>query len=450
MLVGLFRKKLAIAGLLPLLIAVCWSASAPGEEGWTSWRGPNLNGSAASDARPPVKWDATTNIQWATDLPGEGTSTPIVLGDQIFVLSAAATDRKAETPPAAAADSKTIPPDVYYQFIVTCIDRATGNVTWQQTATEEVPHEGHHPTHTYAAGSPTTDGKRLYVSFGSRGIFCYSLSGELLWKQQLGKMHTRFGWGEAVTPVIAGNLLIVNWDQEENSFITALDASTGEPVWKTDRPGEVTSWNTPLVTEFNGRQQVIVNGTERARSYDLKTGKEIWSCGGQTVNAIPSPLRYEDFVVCMSGYRSAAAFAIPLSSEGDITSQSKTLWTWAEGTPYVPSPSLSGRRLYFTANTNSILSCLDVTTGRPISEPKRLSGVGNLYASPLIANGHVYITGRDGTTVVLKDDDSLEVVATNELKDQIDASPIAVGNQLFLRSWKKLYCIADPTATASR
>lgn len=410
---------------------------------WHQWRGPTADGRAASDARPPVRWDKETNIRWTADLPGEGTATPAIWGDQIFVLSAEATNRRAESAPQADERAKTKPPDQFYRFLVTCLDRNTGKQLWQNTATEQVPHEGHHETHTYAAGSPTTDGELLFASFGSQGIYCYSVTGELVWQTSLGRMRTRFGWGEAVTPALAGDLLIVNWDQEENSFITALDKYTGNEVWKVDRPKEVTSWNTPLITEFNGRQMIVVNGTDRARAYDALTGSEIWACGGQTTNAIPSPVRYEDMVICMSGYRGAAAFAIPLSASGDITEQSQTRWHHAQGTPYVPTPALSGDRLFFTAGNSDVLTCLDVRTGKVLADRRRLSGLGSVYASPLVANGHLYFTGRQGTTVVLKDNDALDVAAVNSLDDAIDASPIGVGNQLFLRSWKKLYCIAE-------
>ncbi len=411
---------------------------------WTNWRGPNLNGSAAANAKPPIKWDSGTNIQWVADLKGEGTSTPIVWEDQIFVLSAEKTDRKGESSTPTNEASKTIRPDVFYRFLVTCIDRNSGKTIWQKLAAEEVPHEGKHDTHTYAAGSPVTDGERLYASFGSRGLFCYSLDGELLWQQDLGDMRTRFGWGEAVTPALAGDLLIVNWDQETNSFITALDKITGKSVWKVDRTGEVTSWNTPLVTEWDGSLMAVVNGTERARAYDVRTGKELWSCGGQTVNAIPSPIRFENFVVCMSGYRTAAAYAIPLDSMGDLTGTGKTLWHHAQGTPYVPSPSLSGHRLLFTAANNGLLSCLDVRTGKPIADRRRINGVSALYASPLVAGGHAYLISRDGATAVLKDDDTLEEVALNKLSGTFDSSPVAVDHQLFLRSWTQLFCISDP------
>ncbi len=430
-----------LASLLP--VAAFGSDAKDRVSNWTAWRGPQANGTAAPDATPPLHWDPETNLQWTTTLPGSGTSTPIVWKHQIFLLSAEATERKSDQPVVKEETSKTIPPDIYYRFIVTCVDRRDGKTLWQQRATEQVPHEGRHPTHTYAAGSPTTDGERLYVSFGSRGIFCYSLDGELIWERDLGNMRTRFGWGEAVSPALAGDLLIVNWDQEQDSFITALNKHTGEIVWKVDRPGEVTSWTTPLVTEFDGRRLIIVNGTERARAYDAATGSEIWACGGQTVNSIPSVVRYEDTVVCMSGYRGAAAFAIPLNSKGDITGSTSVLWQYEQGTPYVPSPGLSDHRLFFTAANTNVMTCLDVRSGKPLIDRRRINGLSSLYASPMIANGHLYFLSREGVTAVLKDNETLDEVSLNTLEGTFDASPVAVDHQLLLRSWDKLFCIAE-------
>lgn len=426
------------------LIAFCPLAAAePTSQNWPHWRGPTADGRADPSAQPPTRWDAHTNVQWVADLPGEGSATPVVWGDQVFVLSAEATDRKPEKPPVADSADKTAPPDVYYRFIVTSIDRNSGKVRWQQVAAEQVPHEGRHPTHTYAGGSPTTDGERLYASFASRGIFAYTLDGTLIWQVDLGDMQTRLGWGEAVTPVLAGDKLIVNWDQEEGSFITALDKRTGEQVWRVERPEESTSWNTPLVVEFGGRTLVIANGTHRVKAYDAETGAELWQCGGQTVNAIPSPVRFEDTVIAVSGFRGSAAIAIPLNSRGDVTDSPSLRWKVDQRTPYVPSPALSGDRLFFTSVNSDILSCVDARTGKSLAPPKRLSGVKSLYSSPLVAGGHLYFTGREGTTVVIKDNAGLDIVAENALGEPIDASPVAVGNQLLLRGWTKLFCIAE-------
>lgn len=414
-----------------------------GVDQWPHWRGPTANGLADRRARPPIHWDAKTNVAWVAELPGKGSATPIVLGDQVFVLSAEKTSRKSPVPVINEINAKTVPDEYFYRFIVTSLDRTTGKTRWQKVVTEQVPHQGLHPTNTYAAGSPTTDGERLYIPFGSRGIFCFDLEGNPIWEVDLGDMSTRYGWGEAVTAVLAGELLIINWDQEADSFIIALSKHTGQTVWKTERPGEVTSWNTPLATSFGGKSMIIVNGTQSVKAYDSSSGQVLWSCGGQTTNAIPSPLRFGDTAICMSGYRGSIACAIPLSSRGVVDNPTGMRWKLEQGTPYVPSPIISGRRLLFTTGNTNVFTCVDADTGKILNSPRRLPEIRSMYASPILAAGHFYYTGRRGTTVVVKDNAQLDVVSINSLDDSIDASPVVVQDSLFLRSWTKLYCLRD-------
>jgi outer membrane protein assembly factor BamB len=413
-------------------------------DNWHQWRGPRADGTSPH-GKPPVKWDDKTNIKWKTELPGLGSATPIVWGDLVFVLTALDTGRQAvaaDIPkPDSDFDKKTTPPTTYHQFVVLAIDRNSGKVRWKQIAAEVVPHEGHHPTHSYAAYSPTTDGKYLYVSFGSRGLFCYDFAGKLQWKRtDLPRLETRLGWGEGSSPALHGDALIVPWDHEGASFLAVLDARTGRTRWKVDRD-EVTTWNTPLVVEHKGRTQIILTATKRIHSYDLADGRALWQCGGLTVNCIPSSVRFNDSVICMSGYKGAAAFRIPLDAAGDVTGSDKIIWSHKRGTPYVPSPLLSGDRLYFTSANQPLLTCLDAKTGAVIMDRERLRGLSSLYASPMEADGRIYITDRDGTTLVIERGDKLKVLSINRLDEPIDASPVAVGKQLFLRGAKHLYCI---------
>jgi outer membrane protein assembly factor BamB len=425
-----------------LLLAVTTTVTAA--DNWPHWRGPNADGSAPK-ADPPVKWDAKTNIAWKVELPGRGSATPIVWGDRVFVLTAIKTDRVAkpeEMPkPDPRFDVKTDPPKNFYQFVVLCFDRTSGRKVWEKTAAEMVPHEGHHETHSYAAGSPTTDGKFLYVSFGSFGTYCYDFDGNLKWSRtDLGRMHTRLGWGEAVTPVVSGDSLLLNFDQEADSRLICLDTASGKTKWETKRD-EKTTWSTPLVVDHGGKMQVVTNGTARVRSYTLDSGELLWQCAGMTVNPIPSPVRYGDSVICVSGYRGSAAVSVPLSSKGDLGEKGQVNWRYGAGTPYVPSPVLVGDLLYFTQMNDSVLTVLNAKTGKVVIDKERLPQVKSFYASPIAAAGRVYFVDQTGTTVVIKSGESLDVLSVNKLDDRIDASPVAVGKQLFLRGKKYLYCI---------
>jgi outer membrane protein assembly factor BamB len=414
-------------------------------DNWPHWRGPLVNGTAPR-GKPPLRWDATTNVAWKLPLPGRGSSTPIVWGDLVFVTTAVDTKRKADATdlprpdPRFAGKKKTHAPDTYHRFSVLAVDRKTGAVRWQRTCAERVPHEGHHDSHSYAAGSPTTDGKRLYVSFGSFGLYCFDLAGKPLWQRDLGRMETRLGWGEAVTPAVHGNRLFVTWDHEGASALFALEADTGKTAWKVDRD-EVTTWATPLVVEHRGKVQVIVPATKKVRSYDGRDGKVVWQTKGLTVNCIPSPVAAGGVVYCISGYQGNAAVAVPLDATG--TADDKVLWRLDRNTPYVPSPLLAGTRLYFTLSNEPILSCVDVRTGKFIFEKFRLNRLRSLYASPIAADGRIYLVGRDGTTMVLREGDKPEVLAVNRLDEPIDASPVVAGKQLFLRSHGALFCIEE-------
>lgn len=438
--------------IVAVLLLASWPAigraaesAAQRDKQWHQWRGPWASG-VAPFGDPPVTWDRTTHVRWKVEIPGAGTASPIVWGDQVFVLTAVETGRRLDPPPKFPApppgSPQTTPPIAYYQFLVLGLERATGRVLWQRVATELVPHEGHHRDHGYASASPTTDGEQLYVSFGSRGIYCYSLGGDLRWKRDLGQMRTRYGYGEGTSPVVHGDCVVINWDQEENSCLFVLDKRTGETRWQVARD-DVTSWATPLVVEHQGLVQVITSATKRARSYDLANGQLLWECGGQTVNAIPSPVAVGGHAICMSGFRGSAAYSLPLDARGDLTGSDRITWHYDRDTPYVPSPLLYGDWLYFTKVNSAILTCLDAKTGKVQLAAERLPGLSSIYSSPVGAAGRVYLTGRDGTTLVIKHSPRLEILATNRLEEPVDASPAIVDRQLFIRGAKHLYCFEN-------
>jgi outer membrane protein assembly factor BamB len=260
-------------------------------------------------------------------------------------------------------------------------------------------------------------------------------------------------FGEGASPVVHGDAVIVNWDHQSGSFLVCLDAVTGKTRWKVDRE-ENTTWATPLLVDVNGLTQVIVHGSNRVRSYDLKTGDLIWACGGQGPSAIPTPVSDGERVYAMTGFITNSLYAIPLASSGDITKEDdKIAWKLKKvGTPYVPSPLLVDNLLYFTAGNKGILSCFNAKTGEPVVEKQRLEGIANIYASPVEASGRIYFTSREGATVVFEqgkfekvgDKNEVKIIATNQLDDRIDASAAIAGREIFLRGREHLYCIAAP------
>jgi len=402
---------------------------------WPQWRGPMCSG-VAPLADPPLHWSETNNVKWKAAIPGDGDSTPIVWSNRVFILTAA--------PSGKGGAGTSEKPDQEYQFIVLCYDRQNGSVLWQKVARREVPHEGHQENNTYASASPVTDGQVLCAFFGSRGLHCYDLDGNLKWEKDFGKMKTRNGFGEGSSPALYGNTVVIYWDQEGGAdFIAALDKNTGKELWRQPRD-EATGWSTPLVVDFDGRQQVIVNATHRVRSYDLATGKQIWECGGQTANAIPTPVSSDGVLYVTSGFRGSALQAIRLDRAGDLTGTDAIIWSHNKDTPYIPSPLLVDNLLYIVAGNNAVLSCFDATTGQANFEHERLEGLYNIYASPVAARDRVYVLGREGVCLALKKGSKLEILATNKLDDQIDASPALAGNEIFIRGHHNLYCIAAP------
>lgn len=438
---------------------------------WPAWRGPFANGTAREGCDPPLQWSESENVRWKVAVPGRGTSTPVIWDDRIFLTTAIevdaptsgeaakpAADATPEAPPAreegrgrrrgrgfggfggggAPAENLKV-----QRFVVLCLDRATGKTLWQQTAAETRPHEGHHQDHGFASHSPVTDGKHVYAYFGSRGLHCYDLDGNRKWSKEFGQMRTRNSFGEGSSPLLVGDVVIVNWDHEGEDFIVALNKIDGTELWRRDRD-EPTTWATPVAAVREGGTQVVVNGTNRIRSYDLATGRELWSCGGMTTNAIPSPVIHRDAALVVTGFRGSAGVAVRLDAVGDVTDTDAVLWKHSSNTPYVPSPLLSNGRIWFFQGNTGILSALNADDGTVLVDAQRISGFSGVYASPVAASGRIYLTGRNGKFVVIRDAEKFEILAESSLDEKFDASPAVAGNELFLRGHNHLYCIAKP------
>jgi outer membrane protein assembly factor BamB len=435
---------LTAGALIPL-----FAEDAGGAEVWPAWRGPDHTGVAPA-GNPPVRWSETENVRWKTELPGLGTSTPVIWGNRVFVTSAVDEGVPAEgaAPPAegeGAAGGRRLAgaPGMMHRFVVMAIDLDTGKVVWERTARRGPPHEGHHPDGTYASGSPITDGEHVFATFGSQGLYAYDLDGNLKWEKDLGDMRTRLGFGEGASPALHGDTLVLNWDHEDEDFIVALDKRTGEERWRRDRD-EITSWTTPLIVEHDGKAQVVVSATGAVRGYDLATGEDLWHTPGMTVNAIPSPVHAGGVVYVTSGFRGSALLAIDLAkARGNLEGTDAIRWRFDRDTPYVPSPLLYDGLLYFLKVNSPILTVIDVANGEVVYGPQRLDGIDNVYASPVGAAGRVYFQGRGGESVVLGAGRKYEVVANNELEDSFDASPVVAGDRLLLRGRRHLYSLGS-------
>jgi outer membrane protein assembly factor BamB len=411
------------------------------EEAWPQWRGP-LGSGVAPLAQPPVEWSERRNIRWKTALPGRGHSTPIVWGDSIFLTTAIPFGDPVKPRFVRPGAHDNLAMTRQHAFVVLAVSRKTGKILWQETMHKELPFEAGHVTASLASASPVTDGERVYVFFGSYGLYCLDTGGKLLWKKHLGEMHSKHGHGEGSSPALYRDTLVVNWDHEEQSFLVALDKRTGKQLWRVPR-AEDTSWATPIIVEHAGKPQVIVPGTHRLRGYDLATGAVIWECAGLSSNIVASPVAAAGFVYAGSSYDTRAMLAIRLDgASGDITGTKQVAWTRKKGTPYVPSPLLYDGHLYNLQHYQGIISRLDVRTGED-QGPFRLDDISEVYASPVAAAGRIYITARDGVTEVISHGDTPpKSLAVNVLNDTFNASAALAGRELFLRGERYLYCIA--------
>ena len=412
---------------------------------WPQWRGPSATG-VAPHANPPVHWSETNHVRWKIPLPGQRTFLAHRLRRRGFRHWPPSPSARRKSP------SMTTPP----AFTTACPSRTVINLSsspsaagtercsWQKVLREELPHEGGHTTGSLASNSPVTDGEHLYVFFGSRGLYCLDLNGELKWSKDLGRMQTLHAHGEGSSPVLYGDTLIVCWDHEGDSFLYAFDKRTGKERWKVARD-EKTSWSTPLVVEHEGKPQVIVSATKRVRGYDLATGTQLWECAGLTDNVVSSPVYSHGVVIAGNSYYQQAMLAIRLAgAKGDLTGTDRVAWKLNRMTPYVSSPLLYDDTLYFLRHNQNILSRLEPATGKPRGEPLRLEGIRDfIFASPVGAAGRIYVTGRDGATVVLRHDRENATLAVNQLDDSFSASPALAGRELYLRGERFLYCIAE-------
>jgi outer membrane protein assembly factor BamB len=405
--------------LLPIALTVLIALTADylQAENWPRWRGPN--GSAVTAAlNLPVEWSTTQNVRWKVPILGEGSSSPIVWEDRIF-LTASLDDGE--------------------RRIVHCLNRDDGLILWSREIEDENPEITSALT-GYAAPTPATDGRHVVAFFGNAGVVCYDFAGRQLWRRNLGEFESELGIGSS--PIIHGDHAILVCDHDGNrfktfdSFLIALDLTSGRTVWKTDRPGLFRSWSTPIVVPVaEGRQELIVNAQDELRGYDPETGKLLWQVRGMTGWVTPSPVFGHGLVFAASG-KDGPTMAVRPGGRGDATEEN-IAWQHRRGAPYVCSPLLYGDHLY-VHNEQGILTCHAAATGE-ILYRQRLDA--RFTASAAAGDGKIYVPNEAGTVYVIAAGDEFALLAANEMGEACLASPVFAAGRLLIRTARHLYCI---------
>jgi outer membrane protein assembly factor BamB len=409
---------------------------------WPEWRG-LYNTGAVNGGNTPVEFSETKNVKWKIEIQGKGHATPIIWGDQMIIQTAVPTDKKIEKTDAGQA-SQMAPnqTDLVHQFTVVSVDKNSGKINWKTVVKEELPEERTHELSSWASNSPCTDGENIYAYFGSRGLFCLDMKGNVKWERDFGQMEIVASFGEGSSPVVYKDKIFVQWDHQQKSYLYALDKKTGKEAWTAERD-EITSWATPLVVEVNGKAQVITSATNKVRSYDAETGQLIWECTGMTRNVIPNPMYADGILYLMSGFRGNAIKAVDIAkAKGDITGTAAILWEYNQDAPYTPSPILMDGKLYFLKGNSGIMTCLNAKDGKVVYSNQKIDGITNIFSSPTGNKDKIYVAATNQVSV-LKAGQEFAVLAKNTLDDTFEASPVIVGNDLFLRGIKYLYCISE-------
>lgn len=433
------------------LATICSAASALAAENWPQFRGPGALG-ASDHPKLPLKWSTTENVSWQADIPGRGWSCPIVWGKRVFITTVVSSGT-VEQPKKGlyfGGERKEVP-QAEHEWQVLCLDLETGRPIWSRAAHKGIPPNQLHVKNTYASETPVTDGERVYALFGNVGLFCYDLEGKPLWSAKWTPVRTRYGWGSAASPVVHdGRVFIVN-DNDDASFVAALDAKTGKELWRNERD-EKSNWSTPYIWENEKRTELITTGTKRTRSYDLD-GKLLWELGGHSTIVIPTPFSGHGVLYVASGYvgdRSRPIYAIKPGASGDITLKAGestndfVAWSQPSAAPYNPSPLLYGDYFYVLFDFG-FLSCHDAKTGRQIYEKQRIRAEGQtaFTASPWAARGKVFALSEDGDTYVFEAGPDYKLVGKNSLEEMCMATPALAGDRLLIRTLSKLYCIRE-------
>ena len=430
-------KTLACSGLMLLTLA---SSAAGQTMNWPQFRGAHVDGVGEAETLPET-WSTTENVVWRADIPGWGWSSPIVWGNKIFVTSAVSEQEREKLVIGGYPGGRVKPTDVH-RWMTYCLDFDTGKILWEHEAYKGVPPEERHPKNSYASATPITDGERIYAYLDNIGLFCYDMDGNLLWGNRWASFPMRGGWGAGASPVLHKDRIYVVNDNEKESFMVALDKTTGKEIWRVDRQ-EKSNWSTPYVWEHD-RTEIVTIGTRKIRSYDLQ-GKVLWELSGTSGLVSQTPIARHGLLYVGAGYHYGPLYAIRPGASNDITlaadatSNEWIAWSEPRGSSIHPCYLISDERLFVLYDAG-LLACFSAKTGKTIFPRQRLNtGGGRFYASPWAYNGKIFLLNEDGTTWVVEDGPEFNVVSKNVLNDYAWATPAIARGSLFLRTYSGLY-----------
>jgi outer membrane protein assembly factor BamB len=430
-------------------------AAAPAAGSWPSFRGPLARG-IADGMRLPDTWDGAkgSNILWRTAIPGLAHSSPIVWGNRIFVTSAVSSKSDATFKPGLYGDGDASDDRSPQRWTIFALDKQTGKMLWQRVAHEGQPKEKRHIKSTYSSATPATDGRIVVASFGSHGLHAYDVNGTFLWKVDLGRLDVgaydipTFEWGTASSPIIWNGMVIAQVDTQADSFVIALNAETGETVWKTDRE-ELPSWGTPTIATTSAGPMLVTNASNFIRGYDPATGKELWRLGGSSKITAPTPI-FDDgvFVVASGRGPERPIFVIRPGARGDVTlaagktSSDAIAWSKTGRGSYMPTPLIYKGVLYVLAN-NGVFDAYDLKTGEEVYR-QRLSAVGNGFsASPVAADGKIYLSNEDGDIIVVAAGPEFKQIAVNPMGELVMATPALSDGVMYVRTVRSLFAVGN-------
>jgi outer membrane protein assembly factor BamB len=445
------RRNIILVVLGTLLASLNAYYSLAADDNWPQFRGTGARGIAAG-ANLPDQWSDTENVAWKTDIPGLGWSSPIVWGNRVF-LTTAVSAGKVEPPKKGFYIGSRGEDSEELEWKVLCLDLASGKVLWDRTVHKGKPFGPIHQKNSYASETPATDGRRVYVYFSNVGVFCLDFEGNTVWSETIAPHPTRMNWGGAASPVLYKDRLYILNDNEEDSYILALDKRTGKEAWRTKRD-EKSNWSTPYIWENEKRTEIITPGTGKTRSYDLD-GNMLWWFTGMSGITIATPYSEGNLLFVSSGFtmdKKRPLYAIrpgaadDISLKDDETENSSVVWCNRTGAPYNPTTLLYDKVLYVLLD-NGRLSALEPQTGKPFYDREKLPPGANFTSSPWACNDRVFCLNEDGVTFAVRAGEKFEVLQTNKLADDdmTLASPAISGNRLLIRTAARIYCIRKET-----